>query len=181
MIKQPIDRVKANEQFQRDLDAMNVGKTPAQAAVQQRVKPQNFKLDVTGYAFNQWSALLEENQTIEDALEPPFWAGEVDQVMRAATKGLGDIIVVRKLSESSYAKLLIVETGKGYIRTIKVEEARPPVAEVPENTGLTTRWNVGKSCHEVVRAADKQMMATGFQTKDKAIAWIVDHTKKVAA
>jgi hypothetical protein len=89
-------------------------------------------------------------------MEPPFWAAQVDQVMGAATKGLGDIIIVRKLSESLYAKLLIVEIGKGFIRTIKVEEARPAIPDAPEHTGLTTRWNVGKSCHviRVCRQAD---------------------------
>lgn len=181
MLKQPIDRAKANEQFQADLAAMNVGKDPTAKVVQLRMLPKNFKLDVTGFAFNQWSAKLEEDQSLDDAMEPPFWAGQVDQVMGAATKGLGDIITVRKLSESLYAKLLIVEIGKGFIRTIKVEEARAAVPDLPEGVGLTTRWNVGKSCHEVIRKTDKQMMATGFQTKANAIAWITDHIKALAA
>jgi hypothetical protein len=181
MPKVIIDPVKQAEQFKKDLDAMNVGKDPAAKVVQLRMLPKNFKLDVTGFAFNQWSGKLEEDQSLDDAMEPPFWAGQADQVMGAATKGIGDIIVVRKLSESLYAKLLIVEIGKGFIRTIKVEEARLAVPDVPEGVGLTTRWNVGKTCHEVIRKHDKQMMATGFQTKANAIAWITDHMKALAA
>jgi hypothetical protein len=35
--------------------------------------------------------------------------------------------------------------------------------------------------HDVIRKADGQVLAAGFQSKDKAIEWIDDHMRKMAA
>lgn len=179
-MKTPLDPVKAREQFTADLAAMNAGKDPASKPVQKRMLPKSFRLNVGGFVYNTWSAILDEDQSLDDTLDPPFWASQAEQIMAPPHKGVLDIIEVRKPSDSLYAKLLIVETRKGFVRAVKIEQAQLEAPDLPD-AGLTTRWNPGKQCHEVIRAKDRVVMASGFQNKQAAAAWIVDHTTAVAA
>lgn len=133
------------------------------------------------FKFRRWSAELTEEQTLEIALDPTFWAGQVDKIMgHDKSKGRGDIIEIRKADISLYAELLIVEIGAGFVKTVLISEAKPESIEIPASSPLATKWNVGKRCHEVVRVADNQVMHSGFQTKTSAAAWIDDHLKKMA-
>ena len=189
MPKVMIDPIKAKEQFERDLAAMRVGPSDATAfpssEIKHRLLGKNFGL--SSFKFNRWSAELEEAQTLDDALDPTFWANHVETIQQDKTGGArklhgrGDIIEVRKLDSGLYAELLVVETGRGYVRTVLVREAKLPEVSAPEESPLTTRWNVGNRCHEVIRKADSVVMQGGFQTKAAAVAWIADHLGKMAA
>ena len=137
---------------------------------------------VESFKHNRWSYDLDETESLEDAQRPEFWAGVVDKISGHDKQGgRGDIIAVRKLDSGLYAELLILELGPGYIRTQLVRESIPAEVTVPEDSGLTTRWNVGKRAHDVIRVSDKQVMAGGFQTKAGAAEWINKHTKAMAA
>lgn len=172
--------------FEDDLAKMKVGpKTDGTAApgqVRSRMLDKNFALDVSGFKFNQWSALLEESQTIENAMDPTFWSDQVGKIIgHNKAGGRGDVIVVRKLSTGLYAQLSILEISVGYVRVQLVRGAEPEQVEVPEESPLATRWNIGSRTHEVVRKSDNAVLQGGFQTKPAAIAWITDHMKAMAA
>lgn len=150
--------------------------------IKRRASMRNFGL--SSFKFNRWSVELPEEHSLEDALEPTFWVDIAPQVMghdKAAPKGRGDVIEVRKLDTGLYAELIITEVGNGFLKVRQLLRDQPAVAEIAEGSPLKTKWNVGKRLHDVVRAADGQVMATGFQTKEKAIEWIDDHLRKMAA
>jgi hypothetical protein len=147
-----------------------------------RMSARNF--GISTFKFNRWSAELTEEQSLEDALKPEFWVDLASQVMGhdpANPKGRGDIIEVRKLDTGLYAELIITEVNKAYLKVRMQHKDQPAVAEVAEGSPLTTKWNVGKRTHDVIRKADGQVLASGFQAKEKAIEWIEDHLRKMAA
>ena len=136
------------------------------------------------FKFRRWSVELEENQTLDDTLDPKFWTNQAAKIMGHTEndpKGRGDIIEVRKMDSGLYAELFVTEVGKGFIKVVLVRAAEAPKVDVPEGSPLTTKWNVGKRSHDVVRVSDNQVMATGFQTKPSAVSWINDHMKAMAA
>ena len=179
--KERIDPVKASEQFKADLAAM-AGPKAAETKVVQRFLGKNF--GVASYKFNRWSAELEEAQSLDDALNANFWAAQADMIMGAdktKPKGRGDIIEVRKADTGLYAELLVTEIGKGFVKVKLVSRAELEAVDLPEESPLKTRWNVGSKTHDVIRASDNQVMRGGFQTKASAIAWIEEHSKAMAA
>lgn len=184
MKRMPIDPAAAKKQFDADMEAMRVkpkdGETAPARALKQRLK----KLDVATMAFNRWSAVLTEQQTLEDAMDPTFWADHVAKIMgfdKTNPLGRGNIIEVRKLDTGLYAELLIVEIGIGFVRTVLVRSAEPETVDIPESSPLAARWNAGAKSFDVIRKADSQIMRAGFQTKASAAAWIADHVKAMAA
>lgn len=180
MPKVILDPVKQTEQFKADLAAMAAGQQrDPNMPVQKRILRKNF--GPAGQHNNEWSAILEDDETIEDALSPKFWSGQAEAIRgHAKTKGLLDIIVVRKPSTLEIFRLLIVGIGDGYVQTRLLDQHVTQETAVPEG-GFSTRWNAGKKCHEVIRKADKALMASDFQTKEAAAAWIADHLAKMAA
>jgi hypothetical protein len=186
-----LDPKEQLQKFEDDLAKMNVGPKAAteagsvpgaDPAVRQRMLDKNFALNVAGFKFNSWSALLEESQTIEHALDPKFWSDQVGKIIgHNKAGGRGDIIEVRKLSTGLYAQLSIVEIAVGYVRVELIRGAEPSQAEVAEDCPLTTRWNAGAKTHEVIRKGDNAVLQGGFQTKNGAVAWLLDHINKMAA
>jgi hypothetical protein len=138
----------------------------------------NRNFELASFRYNTWCLDLQENETLEDALDPVAWANLCDKVMgfdKVNPKGRGDIIEVRKADTSLFARLLIVEARPGYIKTSLIEKQEPPAATIPDSVPYVTRWNVGKRLHEVLRKADNYVMSVpngGFQTKESAVDWI---------
>lgn len=179
-----VDPVKQKEKFMADLEAMRPkgpDGTPLKTVEQRRLISKDFGL--VQFKHNRWSADLTEQQTIEDAVNPVFWANVADIIMgadKAAPKGRGDIIEVRKLDASLYAELLIIEIGKGYVKTLLVRGAEPPEVVVPEESPLIPKWNVGRRAFDVVRKGDSEVMSQGHQTKHAAVEWINKHRAVMA-
>jgi len=153
-----------------------------------RMASSDFRLDLSGFVSNVWSAQLKESQTFEHCLEPAFWMDVVTKVLgddKTNTRGLLDKVVARKADTMQVADFIIVGIGPGRMRL--VEERRFVGAAVPElkaDSPLKTRWNPGKKGHEVVRQdgeSSVSVMAGPFQDKGAAVAWINDHMTKMAA
>lgn len=182
MPKAMLDAVKAREQFQADLDAMNAGRKDGAPPPKERMQMKNFGL--AEHRFRRWSAELTEAQSLQDAMDPTFWVDQARQIIghdKSQPKGRGDIIEVRKLDTGLYAELVITEITPTYLRTVLVRASEPEQVVIPEDAALTTKWNAGTKCHEVVRKADNAVMQGGFQTKAAAAKWIDEHLKAMAA
>lgn len=139
---------------------------------------------VASFKFNRWSAELDETQSLEDALEERFWSDQSAQIMghdKTNPKGRGDIIEIRKLDTGLFAELLVTAIGAGFVRVSLLRKQEPAAVAIPEGVPFTTKWNVGRRGHEVIRKGDNAVMAGPFQTKDEAAAWIVTHMKAMAA
>lgn len=139
---------------------------------------------VASFRFNRWSAVLREDQTLDDAMSPVFWTNVAPKIMghdAVNPRGLLDIIEVRKPDTGAYYELIITEIGNGFVKVSPVKAYEPASVALPEDSPLSTKWNVGKRCHDVIRKADNAVMRSGFQTKAGAMAWIADHLKAMAA
>ena len=155
---------------------------PIATPIKHKLLNKNF--GVASFKFNRWSASLDESQSLDDALAAHFWAEQSTALMghdANAPKGRGDIIEIRKLDTGLYAELMVDEIGKGFIKVHVIRTDAPAEVVIPETVPFTTRWNVGKLCHEVVRKMDKQVMASNFQTKARAAEWIAKHMQAMAA
>lgn len=131
---------------------------------------------------NTWRVELSPDQTIDDTADPKFFRNQVGLVIgHNKTGGRGDLIEVWKPDTSELALLVIVEIGVGYIRTTMKDRFAPEEVEIPDGVPFITRWNVGRRAHEVLRKADDAVMASNFQTKASALAWISQHMKAMAA
>lgn len=150
--------------------------------VKRRLLARNF--GPAAFRYNRWCADLEDGQSIDEVMEGAFWVDQAPHLMghdEKNPKGIGDIIEVRQRSTGLYAEFIVREIGKGFIKVERLRMAEPAPVVIAENAPLTTRWNVGKSSHEVIRQSDKQVMATGFQTRARAAEWIADHLKAMGA
>lgn len=177
-----IDPEAALKKFHDDLAKLQVGaKSDAgPTPVRHRALDKDFRLDLSGFVFNQWAYILGEQHTLADALDPVFWADQVDKIMgHDKSRGRGDTINVWKPSTGESALLRIIEINVGFVRTVLMQSASPPQVEIAADSPLDTRWNVGSRTHEVIRKADRQILQGGFQTKAKAAEWIADHLAKM--
>lgn len=183
MTKVIIDPVKAAEKFKADLAAMQIGQRKEGQLVKHRLLEKNF--GIATLKFNRWSAELDESQSIEDALDPIFWAGQAEKIMghdKMNPRGRGDIIEVRKLDTGLFAELLITEIGKGFVKVELLRKTEQQDVQLAEDCPLVPKWIVGRRMYVVVRRADAMVVNNdGFQTKAGAVAWIDDHLKKLAA
>lgn len=151
--------------------------TEAVAEVKPVLKPKFSQRDfgVSSFKRNEWHLTLQEAQTMDDVSNPRLWSDILGKQAR------GDTVEAFKPDTSEYAKFVVVEVGTSFIRLGKIEGFTPVAVTIADASPLQTKWNVGKRAHDVVRKADNQVMAGGFQTKDQAVAWIDDHMKKMAA
>jgi hypothetical protein len=150
--------------------------------IQEYAKPSDFGL--AEFKIRTWHLELSENQTFQDALQPQFWKHVCPQIMghtEAAPKGRGDRIELTKPDTGEAWKLLITEIGKGFVRVRPFGDRSESVhIDIPTDAPLKPRWNVGTRTFDIVRN-DGQVMIKGLQTKETALAWIVDHLKSLAA
>lgn len=142
-----------------------------------KFRAQNFGL--AEFQRNVWHLRLEEGESFDDALNGPSWSNLVSQIIgHDKTRGPGDRIEVWKPDTGAFGEMIINEIGPGYVRANFIRAYEPKAVEIPDDVPFTTRWNVGKRAHEVLRRADNQVMAGPFQSKPKAIEWITDHMAK---
>src|SRR5262249_26607601 len=96
----------------------------AAAPLKQKLLEKNF--GAASFKLKRESVVMEEDQALEDALEPPFWAIHVGKILGHDTmQGRGDTIEIRKLDSGLYAELLVVEAGAGFIRVEVVHRHEP--------------------------------------------------------
>lgn len=130
---------------------------------------------VASFKRTEWHLTLTEAHSMDDVQNAALWRDLLGKPVR------GDIVEAFKPDSGDWAKFVILESAPGFIKLGRTEGYVPEAVSMPEDTGLETKWNVGKRAFDVIRSADKFPMAGGFQTKASAIAWINDHQKKVAA
>lgn len=172
------DELKA--QMESDLAKMRPGAAvvpngaPPERPVLQRFRG---KLCVRGELHNDWEVEIPAEHSIQDALDPIYWKDHVGRLIGTGQVtrrgGRGDIVHVWKPDTGQYCKLLIVEIGPGFMRTMVVESASSEVVELPADSPYYTRWNVGRGGHEILRKADNYVINPGpYQTVAAAAAWI---------
>lgn len=126
-----------------------------------------------------WAVTLPAERSFEETLDPVFWshvARKIDmkfqnfiEVYRADRTLVGQLYVRGILGSNVYVAVIDkpIEFGKQTVAT----------------KGLTPVWNEGKKGWDVVRAEDKQVVASGeqFVTREQAEQWIAQQRKTLAA
>lgn len=150
--------------------------------VKRRLRSSSF--GIATFKSNTWRAILDETQTLDDAMDPTFWVDQAGAIMGhdvANPGGRGDLIQIWKADTSQFLEVIVTAIGKGFVKVAALRAYEPKDVAEPVTSPLTTKWNVGKRAHDVVRKADNTVMQGGFQNKDEAVAWIENHIKAMAA
>ena len=177
-----IDPIAAAEQFKADMAKMAVDPKPAGGGHLSRLLDKNFGLEE--HRYRTWSADLMAGQTLEQALDPTFWASQSERIMghdALNPRGVGDTIILRQPSTALRADLQVNEVGKGFIKVDVIRLYDPPIVTVLAEWPLQPRWNEQTKKWDIIRVNDASLMRQGFQTAQSAAEWIEEHLKAMAA
>ncbi len=131
----------------------------------------------TAVHHNRWSAHLSEGFTLEDVTKEVFWANIAPKLRP------GDIIEIRKNDNSLYAELYVraCDAAWANVSVMGDHPMGPADDVVPANVPFDVKWTAGKQCFEVIRRLDRQVVHSGFALRERAVEWIRDHLKAMAA
>lgn len=121
-------------------------------------------------------ATLESGVTWEDAQAPEFWAHVAAKVRRY------DHIEVRTDDSSFWGELLVMDSGKGYVKTSVlrfVELASAPVKS-DGAAGYKIMWKGPHHKFTVIRESDSLPIHSGEPEKSGAEKWLEAHLKAMA-
>lgn len=150
---------------------------PSVAPVQRKLRPGSFKLDFSGFVNSQWSATLDELDTVEDALVSDFWF-HVDKAKINAR----DTIVVYSYDGQRRVVLYVRAVTKAIIKlAVMSDHDFSPKGKSAVDDSLDVKWNVGKRRFEVLSKATKQVLQSDFLVKEDALTWLAEHKKAMAA
>lgn len=120
-----------------------------------------------------WSAYAEQGTPFEDVTKPSFWAH-----VAAKLKPL-DRIEVYEETGKYWAELMVLSVGKMEARITVLRKHDLQASEpVPLDLGEhEVNWGGPHNKHRVVRKSDKEVIKSGFGTKEEAQLWLADHLK----
>lgn len=124
---------------------------------------------------NNWVADLPMKVSLEDALEPSYWAHVAEQMQPL------DEIKLRAEDGSWVAYLIVTMCGRNYARVAldrKIELGEKLAAPV---TSIKHRveWKGPKNKWCVIRIADSKMVREGEPSELSAANWLQDHERTV--
>jgi hypothetical protein len=121
--------------------------------------------------FVQHSVTVEAGHTIDDVLKPEYFAHV------AAKFKPYDEISVRTDDGTWYAKLLVTEVGRSWLRTFLLEDYKLTTSDVAQSqaNAVEVIWRGPHLKHSVVRKSDRGVLKDGFATKGEAAAWAAEN------
>lgn len=122
---------------------------------------------------NDWVANVEFGTTIEDIQEPEFWSFLAPQ-MRPF-----DHIEARAEDGSWMAKLIVLGTDRNWARVKLLHEYKLTTSDVSMTQAMKHEvlWKGPHLKYSVIRLSDQEAVKTGFDKKDDAQRWMIDHEK----
>lgn len=134
------------------------------------------RMKLAEYDRQDWVANAERGHTVEDCLEPGYWAH------MAAQMGFGDHIEVRAEEGEWIAELLVVEVGTGYAKVMV--RARYDLVQPDALPAVTPKhevaWKGPQHRFAVIRLSDQVMVKAEFKTREDAAAWMREHERVIA-
>ena len=142
-----------------------------------------FSVSEASFAYPNIDVTLPLGHTVEDALQPEYWALHANRMMRpdfsVGADWSGAIIHLRTVDHSMYAQL--------YVRAVRGTEVTVALIGEPTyfgpksvgTSGYHIRWNVGARAYDILRKSDNQIVAQRIKTKEDAQSWI-EAAKKAA-
>lgn len=133
------------------------------------------------FANTRWSVTLPEASSLEDIELPDFWKHVAKKLK------VGDTIEVRSVDHAVFAEAYV--RGTDPVAIIKIMWASKLVDEVEVEGNFRIQFVPAKKSHCVYldtknerdERTGTQLLREGFQTKEAAAAWIMEHKKQVLA
>lgn len=118
-----------------------------------------------------WVADVEAGRTVQDILEPSYWAHIAPQL------SAGDHIEARAEDGKWIAFLIVLYCERTYARVVvdRVLEIRENAVATDESIRHKVEWKGPHYKFAVIRIADSQMLQSGFKTREEAAAWLRNH------
>lgn len=120
----------------------------------------------------------EEGTPFEAVLEDAYWTHVAERNLR-----IGDKIEVHAPDGAYYAELLVRDTGPKWAKVALLNKV--DLGEPAESASIDAEFIVERAGpidkFRVRRVSDKVIMEKGFQTKDAAQLWVINHSKPMAA
>lgn len=141
-------------------------------------KLNNSAFALSEHAFNQYSAKPEAGVSMEDILEPSYWAH-----VAVKLKPL-DIIHVNAMDGSYYALLQVRSASRiEAVCEVLMHREFKPLTRLAQSEGKEyfARFSSPAAGWQVLRASDKQVIKEGFDNERAALQWLDGHLKALAA
>ncbi len=130
------------------------------------------RLQLAEHYCTAYAATLLANQTLDDALQPGFWA-------HVATK-LRQHDTIRIIPEEGdfYALLIVMSAGRTFAKVkllqhIPLDDDGAEDADLPSE--LSVKWKGPHLKYAVIRNADHSILKDSFVVKTEAEQWARDH------
>ena len=119
-----------------------------------------------------WIVDAEEGTTIEDVLNPAYWAH------CAAQMSVFDNIFVRLETGEWMVHLIVLQTGRNYLRAHLAHQYDFTNADTSTPANAITHvveWKGPVKKHVVIRKADGAVIQDGFSGKNEAQQWLTNY------
>lgn len=142
--------------------------------------PTRFRLNSAGQVWQEWAAMPEAGTPFESLLDDAYWA-HVSSKMKPS-----DVIRVMPDDGAYEAWLRVMDCGRLYARVTLWGDKQDFASGSEQVTvGSSDDYKVEYAGpyhkHRVVRLRDKEVMKTGFGSKEEGTTWLLQHVKALAA
>lgn len=135
-------------------------------------------MQLAEYKYNEWAADPEQGTTLEDMLDPSYWAHSARNLKSR------DKIIVWEESGAFYAELLVIDAGANWAKVEQLEykelhdRADSRAVHIDNHE---VKWNGPHDKWVVIRDSDRAKLVSKQPTRKAAMTWLEDHVRSMAA
>lgn len=133
------------------------------------------RLQLAEFQRQDWVANAEFGTTVNDIMEPSYWS-HVASLMKPY-----DHIEVRAEDGTWIAYLVVMSCDRTWARVALDREMKLTTKDVSLSQAVKHEiaWKGPQHKHAVIRLSDSQMIKAGFDNKEEARTWMVEHERTV--
>jgi hypothetical protein len=133
------------------------------------------RMQTIEYARRDWVVNAEENTSIDDVLDPMYWA-HVSVNMRPF-----DRIEVRLETGEWVLELLVTQCDRNWakVHVLHKHDLVASISEAPPATRHMVKWRGPQHKFCVVRIADSEVLQTGFGSAEEGAQWLRNYEQTV--
>lgn len=132
--------------------------------------------NLSGYAYLQYVATPEAGVTLEQVLEPSYWADVANRI-----KPLSRIEVIPD-DMSYFAYLVVIDVARNAAKVAVIHHTElSEVESEPAPEQFTVKFHGPHKKFAVLRKEDSSLVKDGFATKELAIRYARQHAKAFSA
>jgi len=134
------------------------------------------RMGLSEYLRQDWVVNAEEGTTVQDILDPGYWAHTSAQMKPY------DRIEVRLETGEWIADLIALQVDRNWARVhmLHLHDLVAVASEVPAPQKFRVEWKGPQRKHVVIRLSDSLAIQEGFSAKTEAIAWLQTYEQATA-